>query len=147
MIEYVLMNESHVSQVAELEKLCFSMPWSDNAVTSELNNPLSLWVVAVDGDRVAGYVGSQAVVGEADMMNLAVYPEYRRNGIGRNLVNFLIEKLKQSENYCLTLEVRASNLGAIALYEQMGFLQVGRRPNYYKNPKEDALILRKEWAL
>ena len=147
MIEYVLMNESHVSQVVALEKLCFSMPWSENAVASELNNPLSLWAVAVDGDRVAGYVGSQAVIGEADMMNLAVYPEYRRNGIGRDLVAFLIENLKQRGNYCLTLEVRASNLGAIALYEQMGFLQVGRRPNYYKNPKEDALILRKEWAL
>ena len=68
-------------------------------------------------------------------------------GIGEALIEALTEKLKEKENTCLTLEVRASNDPAIALYHKLGFVQVGRRPNYYRNPKEDALILRKEWKL
>ena len=146
-MNYVLMNESHVAAVAEMEKLCFSDPWSINSITSELHNDLSLWLVAMDGDILVGYVGSQSVLGWSDMMNLAVLPEYRRQGIGEALVAELTERLKEKKNTCLTLEVRVSNTPAIALYEKMGFVQVGRRPNYYHNPKEDALILRKEWEL
>ena len=76
-MEYILMNESHVEPIAQIEKLCFSDPWSVNSIGSELKNPLSLWVVAQENDRVAGYVGSQTVLGEADMMNLAVHPDFR----------------------------------------------------------------------
>jgi len=147
MIEYVLMNDSHILPIAELEKLCFSDPWSANSITSELNNPLSLWVVAMDGNDLVGYVGSQTVLGWADMMNLAVAPGHRRKGIGEDLVNQLILRLQKNEVSCLTLEVRASNVPAITLYEKLGFCEVGRRPNYYHNPKEDALILRKEWKV
>lgn len=146
-MEYRLMDNTHVTAVAELEKLCFSDPWSISSVSSELTNPLSLWVVAMDHEKLVGYVGSQSVMGWADMMNLAVDPAYRRMGVGRGLVNELIARLKPNEVTCLTLEVRASNAGAIALYEGLGFAEVGRRPNYYRNPKEDALILRKEWQL
>ena len=144
-MEFTVMNETHVAQVAELEKLCFSDPWSLRSITSELSNPLSLWVVAVTGDTVVGYVGSQSVMGEADMMNLAVMPEYRRQGIGRRLVEELVSRLAANQVKSLTLEVRASNDPAIAIYDEMGFRAVGRRPGYYRNPKEDALILRKEW--
>ena len=140
------MNTDHVSQVAELEKLCFSDPWSENSVSSELNNPLSLWLVAVDGERVAGYVGSQSVMGESDMMNIAVHPDYRRSGLAEMLVAELVTALKNAGNTCLTLEVRASNVPAIALYEKTGFSQIGLRKNYYRNPREDALILRKEFS-
>lgn len=146
-MEYLLMNESHVAAVAELEKRCFSDPWSINSISSELTNQLSLWVVAMDGERLVGYVGSQSVLGWADMMNIAVDPDYRRLGIGRRLVEELEARLKENKVTCLTLEVRTSNEGAIALYDQLGFVSVGRRPNYYRNPKEDALILRKEWQL
>ena len=146
-MEYLLMNESHVAAVAELEKRCFSDPWSINSISSELTNQLSLWVVAMDGERLVGYVGSQSVLGWADMMNIAVDPNYRRLGIGRRLVEELEARLKENTVTCLTLEVRASNEGAIALYDQLGFVSVGRRPNYYRHPKEDALILRKEWQL
>ena len=146
-MKYVLMDESHIHGIAEMEKLCFSDPWSVNSITAELNNPLSLWIVAMDEDKLVGYVGSQSVMGWSDMMNLAVLPEYRRMGIGEALIEALTEKLKEKENTCLTLEVRASNDPAIALYHKLGFVQVGRRPNYYRNPKEDALILRKEWKL
>jgi ribosomal-protein-alanine N-acetyltransferase len=139
------MTADHVSQVAELEKICFSDPWSEKSVASELTNPLSLWLVAVEDDRVAGYVGSQSVMGESDMMNVAVHPDFRRQGVAEKLVLELVAALAKNDNHCLTLEVRASNVSAISLYEKLGFAQIGLRKNYYRNPKEDALILRKEW--
>ena len=141
------MTADHVAQVAALEAICFADPWSEKSVASELTNPLSLWLVAMDGERLAGYVGSQSVLGESDMMNVAVHPDYRRKGIAEALCNVLIEALKKKENHCLTLEVRASNEPAKALYEKLGFIQVGLRKNYYRNPKEDACILRKEWEI
>lgn len=147
MIRYELMNEAHVAQIAQLERRCFSDPWSENSIRSELTGRLSLWVVALDGDTVAGYVGSQSVLGESDMMNVAVAPEYRRQGIAQALILELIRRLAQQGNHSLMLEVRASNAPAIALYEKLGFARVGSRPNYYRNPKEDALILRKEWEV
>ena len=147
MIKIEKMTLAHIAQVAALEKLCFSDPWSEKSVAAELENELSLWLVAVEGDRVAGYIGSQTVMGETDMMNVAVHPDYRRQGIGQALVTALVETLKEWGSHCLTLEVRASNLPAQKLYEKLGFQTVGRRPRYYHNPKEDALILRKEWQI
>ena len=141
------MNEKHVAAVAALEKICFSDPWSENSVGSELHNKLALWLVAEEEGEVAGYIGSQTVMDETDMMNVAVHPDQRRKGIAEALVLSLVEELKQKGSRCLTLEVRASNAPAIALYEKLGFSQIGRRKNYYRNPREDALILRKEWEL
>lgn len=147
MIRYELMHECHVAQVAALEKVCFSDPWSERSIASELTNPLSLWLVAMDGDVLAGYVGSQAVMGEADMMNVAVSPDYRRQGIAAKLITCLISELASRGNHSLALEVRESNGPAIALYQKLGFFKVGLRPGYYRNPKEGALILRKEWTV
>jgi ribosomal-protein-alanine N-acetyltransferase len=141
------MTAAHVAQVAQLEKICFHDPWSEKSIASELDNRLSLWLVAVDGERVAGYVGSQSVLGETDMMNIAVHPDYRRQGIGQNLVERLIRELKAQGNHSLMLEVRVSNENARKLYEKLGFVQVGLRKNYYRNPREDACILRKEWEI
>ena len=141
------MNSSHVDQIAQLEKLCFSDPWSVNSIASELDNKLAFWLVATDEDRVAGYIGSQTVMDETDMMNVAVHPDFRRKGIAEALVNALVENLQRMGSHCLTLEVRASNVPAIALYEKLGFSEIGRRKNYYRNPREDALILRKEWEI
>ena len=141
------MRPEHVSQVAELEKRCFSDPWSEKSVASELENELALWLVALEGETLAGYVGSQTVMGETDMMNIAVAPGFRRQGIARELIQALIRELKERESHSLTLEVRASNAPARGLYESLGFTQAGRRPGYYRNPKEDALILRKEWEI
>ena len=146
MIQYVPMTQAHVSQIANLEKICFHDPWSENSIASELDSRLSLWLVALDGDAVVGYVGSQSVMGWADMMNIAVDPAYRRQGVAQELVERLVTALMENDVTCLTLEVRASNEPAKALYGKLGFQQVGRRPNYYRNPKEDALILRKEWG-
>ena len=145
-MEIVKMNEVHVACVAAIEKECFGVDaWSEKSVASELTNPLSLWLVAVDCDRVAGYVGSQTVCDETDMMNVAVTADYRRQGLGEKLVLALVGELKAMGSQCLTLEVRDSNTPARTLYEKLGFQQIGLRKNYYRNPKEDAYILRKEW--
>lgn len=145
MSNIVTMISCHVPQVAALEKECFSDPWSQRSVASELDNPLALWLVWEEDGQVLGYVGSQTVLDETDMMNVAVSAQARRRGIAQALVEALVIQLKQRGSRCLTLEVRASNAPAICLYEKLGFRQVGRRPNYYSHPKEDGLILRKEW--
>ena len=147
MIRIVKMEECHVPGVAALEKICFHDPWSEKSIASELNNPLSFWLVAVQENAVVGYVGSQTVLDASDMMNVAVDPGFRRMGIAESLVDALVAALKERQSQSLTLEVRASNEPAKALYEKMGFTQVGLRKNYYRNPREDAWILRKEWEL
>lgn len=140
----VPMQEVHVPQIAALEQLCFSDPWSEASVRGELLNPLSLWLVAEEDGKAVGYIGSQSVPPEADVMNLAVAPEYRKRGIGESLLCTMAELLHSKGIEALFLEVRASNEAAIALYTKLGFVRVGRRKKYYVNPQEDALILRKE---
>ena len=138
------MNETHVSAVAELEKLCFSAPWSERSIASELQNEYSLWLVDERNGVAVAYVGSQSCPPEADVMNVAVDPEFRRQGVGEGLMVALMDALRAKGMESLTLEVRASNSPAIALYDRLGFTEVGRRPNYYTDPREDALIMRKE---
>ena len=136
------MTAADVPSVAALEKLCFSDPWSVSSIASELDNPLSLWLVWEEDGAAAAYLGVQRVPPQADVMNVAVSPALRRRGIARALFAELERRLPEIDE--LFLEVRASNSGAIALYRTLGFEQVGRRPNYYLDPHEDALILRKE---
>ena len=141
------MNENHVPQIAELEKVCFNDPWSENSIASELQNDLALWLVALENDEVIGYVGSQTVLDGSDMMNIAVSPDHRRKGVAEKLIDELVCLLKERKSRCLILEVRASNAPAINLYTKLGFVEIGCRRNYYRNPREDALILRKEWSI
>ena len=147
MMTFTEMKQAHVAQVAELEKLCFADPWSEKSIASELGNIWSYWVVALDGERVVGYIGSQSSADESDVMNVAVHPDYRRRGIAESLIEVLIRELKNRGSHALMLEVRDSNEPAIALYEKLGFAEIGRRKNYYRNAREDALILRKEWEI
>lgn len=141
------MTKDHVAQIASLEKQCFGDPWSEDSIASELDNPLSLWLVAEQDGAVCGYVGSQTVLDETDMMNIAVRPDCRRHGIAAALIDELIVRLKERGSHILRLEVRVSNAPAIALYDSLGFTQLGLRKNYYRNPKENALILGKEWEI
>ena len=141
------MNENHVPQIAELEKVCFNDPWSENSIASELQNDLALWLVALENDEVIGYVGSQTVLDGSDMMNIAVSPDHRRKGVAEKLIDELVCLLEERKSRCLILEVRASNAPAINLYTKLGFVEIGCRRNYYRNPREDALILRKEWSI
>ena len=144
-MEIRLLTEQDIPQLAQLERECFSDPWSESAFAYELTNPLSVWLVAVCQDQVVGYVGTQTVLDASDMMNIAVVPEFRRQGIAEQLIDSLIVRLNQRGSKSLSLEVRVSNMPAIALYEKLGFSHVGLRRGYYRNPREDAYILRKEW--
>ena len=143
----ISMTSAHVAQIAELEKRCFNDPWSENSISSELNNRLSCWLVALESDVVIGYVGSQTVLGETDMMNIAVHPDYRNQGVAKKLIQNLMDIISEQGSHSLMLEVRQSNEPAKNLYASLGFETVGIRKNYYRNPKENALILRKEWSL
>ena len=140
----VKMNESHVAQIAALERECFSDPWSESSIASELHSEWSLWLVDEEDGQVVAYVGSQSAPPDADVMNVAVAPSHRRQGRGEALMLALMDALRALSRESLSLEVRQSNAPALALYRRLGFVQVGKRPKYYHNPVEDALILRKE---
>lgn len=138
------MQTQDIPAVAELERLIFADPWSENSIRSSFDNRISSWFVAEENGVVVGYIGSEAVLDSADMMNVAVSPDYRRQGIAEGLVNALSDALLQKKIRFLMLEVRVSNAPAIALYEKLGFTVAGRRPRYYSNPREDAYVMRKE---
>jgi len=140
-MELVKLTEDHISQMVELEKICFSLPWTAELIRSELNNPSCLYLAAVDGDTLAGYIGIQTVLDEGYINNVAVRPEYRRRGIAAALISLLIEQARAIGLAFMTLEVRESNAPAIALYEKLGFTTVGRRKNYYEKPREDAILM------
>lgn len=137
----VPMGERHLDEIARLESLCFSEPWSRKALEEELENPTAMFLVAEENGVVLGYAGMHAVCGEGYIDNIAVFPEHRRNGVARRLITELADRLSQQDGEFLTLEVRASNEAAISLYHSIGFLEVGRRPRFYTNPTEDALLL------
>lgn len=137
------MTAADIPLAAEIEKMCFVHPWSEQSIESEMCRENSVFLMAFEGENPAGYVGLSAVLDEGYMGNLAVYESYRRKGIGRALMLELIKECKALDLAFITLEVRASNTPAIKLYESLGFAQVGRRKNYYKEPLEDALLLTK----
>ena len=140
-MELVKLTEAHIPQMVELENICFSMPWTADMIRSELNNPSCLYLAAVDGGTLVGYIGVQTVLDEGYINNVAVHPEYRRRGIAAALISLLAEQAQAIGLAFMTLEVRESNAPAIALYEKLGFTTVGRRKNYYEKPREDAILM------
>ena len=145
-VRIVPMTADHLDEVAELERICFSTPWSRNMLAEELDNALSAFLVALDdAGRVAGYAGLQVVLDEGYITNVAVRPECRRKGIAGKLLQVFLDFAQGNQLAFLTLEVRASNYDAIALYGSRGFRSVGRRKKYYEHPKEDAIIMTKEF--
>ena len=140
-MELIKLTEAHIPQMVELEKICFSLPWTADMIRSELNNPSCLYLAAVDGDTLVGYIGVQTVLDEGYINNVAVRPEYRRRGIAAALIALLVEQAQAIGLAFMTLEVRESNAPAIALYEKLGFTTVGRRKNYYEKPREDAILM------
>lgn len=135
------MRETDVPSVAALEKNCFSTPWSENSIRSELQNEWAIWLVALDGDTLAGYLGVQYGPDGGDIMTVATAPAFRGKGVGKQLIVAMAERLKAKKLQWLTLEVRPSNASAIGLYTALGFRQVGRRPRYYQHPTEDAVLM------
>ena len=145
-VRIVPMNGDHLDEVAELERICFSVPWSRNMLAEELDNLLSAFLVALDdNDRVVGYAGLQVVLDEGYITNVAVRPECRRQGVAAKLLQVFLDFARANRLAFLTLEVRASNYDAIALYGSRGFRSVGRRKNYYEHPREDAIIMTLEF--
>ena len=137
------MKSEHISEIAEIESRCFSMPWTEKSLSDELDNENAHFLSAVFDGKVIGYVGVIEICGEADITNVAVLSEYRRCGIGEMLMkeaeNGAIER--NCEN--ITLEVRVSNTAAISLYNKSGYKQAGIRKGFYEKPKEDALLMTK----
>ena len=143
--DIVNMTREHTKRIAELEKICFSTPWSESGLNEEIDNPQSHFIVAVEDQKILGYIGVQEIVGEAYITNIAVFPEYRRQGVARKLLEKAIDDAKQRECMFITLEVRKSNSNAIALYDKLDFKNVGERKNFYTNPTENAIIMTKNF--
>ncbi|MCI5832292.1 MAG: ribosomal protein S18-alanine N-acetyltransferase [Clostridiales bacterium] len=144
-VKIVPMTADHLEELEKLERICFSRPWSRKMLAEELENQCAAFLVAEDSvsGRVLGYAGLMVVADEGYITNVAVFPEYRRQGIAAQILQVFVQFAEANRLAFLTLEVRPSNAAAIALYQDFGFEEVGRRKNYYDLPKEDALILTK----
>lgn len=147
-VRIVPMTSGHLDEVAELERRCFSAPWSRKMLSESLENECASFLVALDAEdgSVVGYAGLLVVADEGYILNVAVRPESRRGGVAGQLLDVFIRFAEGSALAFLTLEVRASNYGAIALYGSRGFRGVGRRRNYYEHPAEDAVIMTREFT-
>ncbi len=135
-----IMTKEDVGSVAALEKECFASPWTQETLLEETDNPTAVFLAAKQDGKVIGYIGSNNILGEVFITNIAVKNEYRRTGVASLLLDTLIKKCKSEKAVYITLEVRKSNFAAIKLYEKYGFSLVGERKNFYSNPYEDALL-------
>lgn len=137
------MTMDDISQIAALEKMCFSMPWSERLFINELENNNSYFLTIKIRNELIGYAGFWLIVDEAHIVNLAVHPEFRRQGMGGMLLKNILDMAKQKGALKATLEVRETNTPANLLYERLGFVCVALRKGYYADTKEHAVIM---WA-
>lgn len=139
-MKIIKLTNDYVSAVAEIEKSCFSNPWDETAIKAELDNYCSEIYIAVENGIAAGYANIYTVLDEMDVVRVAVLPQYRRMGIAKAILEFALKE-KQGAVY---LDVRESNHPAISLYKSLGFVDTGVRKNYYTNPTENAILMKKE---
>ena len=132
---------AHIADVAELEKLCFSAPWSAQSLELLTKEGIGTGVVYVENGKVVAYGGMLCVVDQGQITNIAVHPDYRRHGIGRAIVGALLKYAMDEKFEEVTLEVRKSNEAAQALYRGMGFRAIATRPGFYSKPVEDGVIM------
>ena len=142
-VNIVPMNSDHLDELEKLERICFSRPWSRKMLAEELENACAAFLVAEEPEtkRVLGYAGVLVMADEGYITNVAVFPEYRRQGIAAQIIKVFCDFAEGNHLAFLTLEVRPTNTAAIELYHSFGFEEVGRRKNYYDLPTEDASIL------
>ena len=147
-VKIVPMAAEHLDRLEQLERMCFSRPWSKKMLAEELDNQCAAFLVAVEPEteKAVGYAGLLVVADEGYITNVAVDPSCRRQGVAAQLLQVFDNFAKGNHLAFLTLEGRPSNAAAIARYEGFGFREVGRRRNYYDLPKEDALILTKYYT-
>lgn len=137
------MTISHTYDVAEIEKSCFSKPWSQKAIEAELSNENAHFYVLLCDNRVVGYGGMHIAMGECYIANIAVLPDFRKKGFGKAITAHLIKEAEQLNCEFISLEVRPSNTPAVSMYNMLGFEEVGIRKNFYSSPIEDGLIMTK----
>ena len=143
MITILPATTDHVADIHAIERKTFSEPWSSCAISQEIENKHSICFSAWDtvNRTVVGYVTMRHIINEGHISNIAVSQKYQQQGIGTMLLTTLIRAAIDCEMIGLTLEVRVSNQAALALYRKHGFVEEGRRKNYYAYPNEDAIIM------
>ena len=141
MIQYRRMQKEDLEEVAAIEQQIFSLPWSKQAFEESLDNKNTLFIVAKSEEKIAGYCGIYISFEEGNISNVAVAPAFRRKGIAENMIKDLLKEAAKKGVTSVFLEVRKTNVAAIALYEKSGFREVGVRKDFYDKPKEDALIM------
>lgn len=129
-----------LSGVAALEKAVFKSPWSEKSLEL-LCSKTAFGFAALEGDVVIAYGGMLTVLDEGQITNIATHPDCRRQGLAARVLCALLDEARARGIASVTLEVRVSNAAAIALYEKFGFVVVGKRPRFYTQPTEDALIM------
>ncbi|WP_409968244.1 ribosomal protein S18-alanine N-acetyltransferase [Bengtsoniella intestinalis] len=146
-IAVVPMHAEHLDEIAHLEQICFSTPWSRRTLAEELDNACAAFLTAIDTETgaVVGYAGLHVIIDEGYITNIAVFPEHRRKGVAGKLLQVFLDFAEGNGLAFLTLEVRESNAPAIVLYGSRGFRSVGRRKGYYRHPTEDAILMTKEF--
>ena len=140
--------EGDVSEVARIEKVSFSDPWSASEFSAVLASPHAIFLVACDAsDAIGGYIVTMSVLDESEVLNIAVDPAHRGKSLGAMLLDRSLDVAERRGSRSTFLEVRESNEPAIRLYRSRGFEEVSRRRGYYRSPVEDALVLRRRSAL
>ena len=137
------MTATHTLEVAEIEKCCFSKPWSQKAIEAELLNENAHFYVLLYNNIAVGYGGMHIAMDECYIANIAVLPDFRKNGFGKAITTHLIKEAEKQSCEFISLEVRPSNTPAVSMYSSLGFEKVGRRKNFYSSPVEDGLIMTK----
>lgn len=136
-----LMKDEDISEVLDISSLSFSTSWSKDSYIQELTNPIAKYLVAKIDNKVVGFVGTWIILDESHITNIAVHPNYRKQGVASTLLKELLSYCKNQGCIAYTLEVRSGNKAAKALYEKHNFKQDGIRKGYYEDNKEDAIIM------
>lgn len=135
------LKKQYTDGIDAINRASFSHPWSKALIEQDINNPNCFYAVGIEDGEVVGYAGMTVIAGEANITNVATHPDRRREGIGNKLLSRLIDICKENNFLLITLEVRRSNIAAVALYESLGFETEGERKKYYSDNGEDALIM------